>query len=50
MFKLVGILVLFLVQVDEVVCDSLFDPGIHVPADLERVARDVADFDMLRHR
>lgn len=49
-FELVGVLVLFLVQVDEVVCDSFFDPGVHVPADLEGVTRDVADFDVLRHR
>lgn len=49
-FELVGILVLFLVQVNEVVRDSLLGSGIHVPTDLERVTCDVADFDMLRHR
>ncbi len=34
-FKLVGALVLLLVEVDEVVCDPLSASAVHVPADLE---------------
>lgn len=48
--ELVGILVLFLVKVNKVVCDALLGPGIHVPADLEGVTSDVADFNVLRNR
>lgn len=49
-FELVGVLVLFLVEVDEVVSDALLDPGLHVPANLEGVTCDVADLDVLRDR
>lgn len=48
MFELVGVLVLLLVQVDEVVRDALLAVRLHVPADLEGVAGDVADLDVLR--
>lgn len=48
MFKLVGVLVLLLVQIDEVVSDALFVARLHVPADLEGVAGDAADLDALR--
>lgn len=50
MLELVGILVLFLVKVNKVVCDALLGPGIHVPTDLEGVTGDVADFNVLRNR
>ena len=50
MFKLVGVLVLLLVEIDEVVCDAFLHAGLHVPADLEGVAGDVADLDVLRDR
>ena len=50
MLELVRVLVLLLVQVDEVVCDAILDLGVHVPADLEGVTRDVADLDVLGHR
>ena len=49
-FELVGVLVLFLVEVDEVVSDTLLDSGLHVPANLEGVTCDVADLDVLRDR
>jgi len=49
-FELVRVLVLFLVQVNEVVCDALLAARLHVPADLEGVAGDVADLDILRNR
>lgn len=48
MFELVRVLVLLLVQVDEVVRDALLAARLHVPADLEGVAGDVADLDVLR--
>lgn len=48
--ELVGVLVLLLVQVDEVVCDALLAACLHVPADLEGVAGDVTDLDVLRNR
>lgn len=48
MFKLVGVLVLLLVQIDEVVSDAFFVAWLHVPADLEGVAGDAADLDALR--
>lgn len=47
--ELVGVLVLLLVQVDEVVCDLVFGARVHVPADLKRVAGDVADPNVRRH-
>lgn len=50
MLELVGVLVLLLVQVDEVVRDALLAARLHVPADLEGVAGDVADLDALRNR
>lgn len=49
-FELVGVFVLLLVQVDEVVRDALLAARLHVPADLEGVAGDVADLDVLRNR
>lgn len=49
MLELVGVFVLLLVQVNEVVCDALLAARLHVPADLERVAGDVADLDVLRN-
>lgn len=49
MFELVRVLVLLLVQVNEVVCDALLGASLHVPADLEGVAGDVADLDVLRN-
>lgn len=50
MFELVRVFVLLLVQVDEVVCDALLAARLHVPTDLEGVAGDVADLDVLRNR
>lgn len=50
MFELVGVFVLLLVQVNEVVSDALFAAWLHVPADFEGVAGDVADLDVLRNR
>lgn len=47
-FELVGVLVLLLVQIDEVMRDALFVAWLRVPADLEGVAGDVADLDVLR--
>lgn len=47
MFELVSILVFFLVEVDEVVCDAFLGPGVRIPADLKGVACYVADFDVL---
>ncbi len=49
-FELVGILVFFLVEVDEVVRDAFLGPGVHIPADLKGVACDVADFYVLGNR
>lgn len=49
-FKLVGIFVLLLVQIDEVMSDAFFVPWLHVPADLEGVTCDVADLNVLRDR
>lgn len=49
MFELVGVLVLLLVQIDEVMRDALFVAWLHVPADLEGVAGDVADLNVLRN-
>lgn len=49
-FKLVGVLVLLLVEVDEVVCDPLSASAVHVPADLERITGDVTDPDLLGNR
>jgi len=46
-FELVSILVFFLVEVNEVVCDAFLGPGVHIPADFKGVACDVADFDAL---
>lgn len=48
MFKLVGVFVLLLVQIDEVMSDAFFVPWLHVPADLEGVTCDVADLNVLR--
>lgn len=48
MLELVGVFVLLLVQVNEVMRDALLAALLHVPADLERVAGDVADLDALR--
>lgn len=48
-FELVGVLVLLLVQIDEVMRDALFVARLHVPADLEGVAGDVADLNVLRN-
>lgn len=49
-FELVWVFVLLLVQVNEIVCDALLAAWIHVPADLEGVAGDVTDLDVLRDR
>lgn len=49
MFELIGVLVLLLVEVNEIVSDALLAAGLHVPADLEGVAGDVADLDFLRN-
>lgn len=48
MFKLVGVFVLLLVQIDEVMSDAFFVPWLHVPTDLEGVTCDVADLNVLR--
>lgn len=50
MFKLVGVFVFLLVEVDEVVCDPFSASAFHVPADLEGVTGDVTDTDVLRYR
>lgn len=50
MFKLVGVLVLLLVEVDEVVRDPVSASAVHVPADPERITGDVTDPDLLRNR
>lgn len=49
-FELVGVFVFLLVQVNEVVCNALLAARLHVPADFEGVAGDVADLDVLRNR
>lgn len=48
MFKLVGVFVLLLVQINEVMSDVFFVLWLHVPADLEGVTCDVADLNVLR--
>lgn len=49
-FELVLLLVLRLVEVDEVVCDPVSASALHVPADLEGIAGDATDPDLLRNR
>ena len=49
-FELVLLLVLRLVEVDEVVCDPVSASALHVPADLEGIAGDPTDPDLLRNR
>lgn len=48
--ELVGALVFLLVQVNKVMRDPILASALHVPADLEGVACDVADQDLLRNR
>lgn len=48
MFKFVGILVFFLVEIDEVMSNAVLGLRIHVPRNLKGVTRDVTYFDVVR--
>lgn len=47
MFEFVGILVFFLVEIDEVMSNAILGFRIHVPRNLEGVTRDVTYFDVV---
>lgn len=46
-FEFVGILVFFLVEIDEVMSNAVLGFRIHVPRNLERITRDVTYFDVV---
>lgn len=48
MFKFVGILVFFLVEIDEVMSNAVLGLRIHLPRNLEGITCDVTYFDVVR--
>lgn len=49
-FKFIGVLVLFLVEVNEIVCNTVLWFGIHFPWNLEWVTSNIAYFDVMWYR
>lgn len=49
-FKFVGILVFFLVEINEVMSDAILGFRIHIPRNLEGITRDVTYFDIVWDR